>query len=74
MLAIKYGLKCKDGTLKSDTHSILGEQTRFFKELFTSEGINVTEADSLLNTIDVKVTDDEKAFCEKAVSLEEKRN
>ena len=60
------------GTLRSDINSILGGTNKvFFKELFTSEGINVTEADSLLNTVDAKLTDDENAFCEKAVSLEE---
>ena len=64
-------IKCKDGTLKTDIRSILREQTTFFKELFTSDGIDVAEADTLLSTVDAKLTDEEREFCEKDVSTEE---
>ena len=62
---------CKDGTLKSDIHSILREQTTFFKELFTSEGIDVTVADTLLNAVDARITDEEKSSAKKDVTSEE---
>ena len=46
-------------------NSILREQIMCFKELFTSEGINVAAADSLLSTVDARLTDDEKNFGKK---------
>ena len=64
-------IKCKDGTVKTDIHSILSEQTTFFKELLTSDDINLIEANSLLNNVDAKLNDEERDFCEKDVSSEE---
>ena len=43
----------------------------FFKELFTSDGIDVAEVDTHLSTVDAKLTDEEREFCEKDVSTEE---
>ena len=64
-------IKCKDGTIKSDIHSILREQTNFFKELLTSDDIDLIEVNSLLNNVDAKLNNKERDFCEKDVSSEE---
>ena len=64
-------IKCKDGTVKTDIHSILSEQTNFFKELLTSDDIDLIEANSLLNNVDTKLNNEERDFCEKDVSSEE---
>ena len=64
-------IKCKDGSYKCDITSILEEQKNFFEQLFRSEGINTTEAESLLQSVDVQLSEDEKSFCEKEVTQEE---
>ena len=64
-------IKCKDGSYKGDIASILKEQKSFFEELLKSEGTYETEANSLLQSVDARLTEDEKLFCEKDVTQEE---
>ena len=64
-------IKCKDGTYKCDIASILKEQKTFFETLFKSEKTDATAAHSLLRSVDVQLSEDEKSFCEKEVTNEE---
>ena len=64
-------IKCKDGTYKNDIKSILREQKSFFEEFFKSEGTDATEQNSLLRSVDAKLTEDEKLFFDKDVTQDE---
>ena len=48
-------IKCENGGIKFDITSILNEQVKFYKTLFTSEGIDIDSAHVLLSNIETKV-------------------
>ena len=48
-------IKCENGDIKFDITSILNEQVKFYKTLFTSEGIDLDSAHVLLSNIETKV-------------------
>ena len=48
-------IKCSNGDVKFDITSILSEQVKFYKNLFTSEWINADSANVPLTNLETKV-------------------
>jgi len=55
----------------SGLDSILKEQTKFYKSLFTSEGCDQHAADILLSNINVRLSDDASENLDKMMNIEE---
>ena len=67
----KSKLKDDEGNVMSGLDSILKEQTKFYKSLFTSEGCDQHAADILLSYINVRLSDDESENLDKMMNIEE---
>ena len=64
-------IKDSNGQIKIGITHILEEQVNFYSKLMTSEGWDEEAANTLLNNIDVVVSDEEKEMCEQNISEEE---
>ncbi len=61
-------VKTENGEIKGDTQSILNEQVKFYKKLYTSEGFDNREAQSLIENIESSLTDEQKNKCDKDIT------
>ena len=64
-------IKCQDGSYSSNINVILKEQKLFYNALFTSEGTDETEAQSLLNNVDKVLNEEEKQECDAEITEQE---
>ena len=64
-------IKCRDGSYSSNILNILTEQKHFYESLFTSEGTDEQEAQSLLNNVDKALNEDEKTMCDGEITEQE---
>ena len=64
-------IKCRDGTYKTDIHSILNEQVNFYQTLFTSNGYDNIEAEYFLQNIERKLSEQEKLHCDRDITEDE---
>ena len=67
-------IKCQDGTYSSNINVILNEQKQFYKHLFTSEGSDQQESNTLLDNVDQVLNNDQKEICDADISEEEIKN
>ena len=67
-------IKCQDGTYSSNINVILNEQKQFYKNLFTSEGSDQQESNTLLENVDQVLSNDQKEICDADISEEKIKN
>ena len=67
-------IKCNGGSFKTDINSILKEQKLFYEKLFKSEGYDENEAESLLSSVNVSSSRNEKENCDRPVTEAEIEN
>ena len=67
-------IKCNDGSFKTDINSILKEQMLFYEKLFKSEGYDENEAESLLSSVNISLSRNEKENCDRPVTESEIEN
>lgn len=61
-------IKCNGGSFKTDINSILKEQKLFYEKLFKSEGYDENEPESLLSSVNVSLSRNEKENCDSPVT------
>ena len=64
-------IKCQDGTYSSNINIILNEQKQFYKNLFTSEGSDQQESNSLLANVDKTLNMEQRESCDANITEQE---
>ena len=67
-------IKFQDGTYSSNINIILNEQKQFYKNLFTSEGSDQQESNSLPENVDKTLNMEQKESCDANITEQEIKN
>ncbi|KAK3091503.1 hypothetical protein FSP39_020293 [Pinctada imbricata] len=64
-------IKLENGDFSTDIKKIMEEQTKFYSNLFSTEGWNLDSAENILQNVDAKLTCDERQALESDITDEE---